>query len=89
MPAHNAPATTDWTSPAYPPGDVLMLLDDLADIHQGLYLVHAVRDGWATLWALDDDPATERLRSTGTQTDIPMALFAFFMPTGIRLSRAH
>jgi hypothetical protein len=89
MPAPDTAAASDWTSPVYPAGDVLMLLDDLADIRQGLYLVHAVRDGWATLWALDDDPATERLRKTGVQTDIPMALFAFFMPTGIRLARAH
>jgi hypothetical protein len=59
MPAQNAPATNEWTSPAYPAGDVLMLLDDLADIRQGLYLVHAVRDGWATLWA----PSSHRLLS--------------------------
>ena len=68
------------------PGDVLALLNPLQELKPGLYLLHAVRDGWVTLTWLIDDEATERLLITDQQAMLPAPLLELFTPVGLRLS---
>jgi hypothetical protein len=72
--------------PIFVPGEVLALLTPLQELEAGLYLVHSVTDGWATLRWLIDDQATERLLVTERQAVLPVRLLQLFMPIGLRLS---
>ena len=78
----------DTPPPFFVPGDVLALLSPVPNLDPGLYLLHALTEGWAVMRLLIDDEAAERLLITEREIYLPDTLLQLFVSVGLRLSDA-
>ncbi len=74
--------------PFFVPGDVLALLAPIQDLEPGLYLLHAMTQGWAVMRWLIDDEEGERILVTEREYYLPATLLQLFVSVGLRLSSA-
>ena len=70
-------------------GEVLALLTPVDDLNPGLYMIHSVEFGWASLRLLIDDIENEKLIVTERGMRVPLDLLELFAPVGINLMPAH
>ena len=78
-----------YTSSVYEPGEVLALFTPLQELTTGLYLLHAIVDGWIVLRGVIDDEESEQLIVTDREARLPAALLVLFMPVGLQLPRGQ
>jgi hypothetical protein len=72
-------------NPAAAPGEVLVLLDDVSDLHAGFYMVDVVRDGWAIMRTVIDDEEADKLYISDELLHLPLEALELFMQVGINL----